>query len=308
MKHFKRFLSGIVAMTMVLASAVTVSADGTTTQQNNATEGSGAAEGYVNKDIRDVVVPTNALDFIVDPQGLISSSGSAGTKYKSITFSDTDKEGQTATDGFVYFPKVTTTVVSGKTTTKTERVRYIELVVENKSSYNVSVKPTIKYADGKVGKNAMGCTATINKSSTAALKTNLLFNLYQKTPAAAVTNEDGTVTPGEGYDYTLTTTKDKKGNVVAIANTLNGVPDLYKTTYDATNGYAYVLDASKYTKLTDADKATRGNVITYTLEGFSNTESTNWNTVVANMNKPSNEQTTVVQPKLTITWNIEDKK
>jgi hypothetical protein len=294
-------------MTMVLASAVTVSADGTTTQQNNSTEGSGAAEGYVNKDIRDVVVPTNALDFIVDPQGLISSSGSAGTKYKSIDFSDVDKDNQTATDGFVYFPKTVTTTVNGKTTTKTSRVRFVDLVVENKSSYSVSVKPTIKYTDGKDGKNAMGCTATINKAPTAGIKTNLLFNLYQKT-AATTTDENGNTTATGGYNYTFTTTKDKQGNVVAIANTLNGVPDLYKTTYDATNGYAYVLDTSKYTKLTDAEKVTRGNVITYTLEGFSNTESTNWNSVVASMNKPSTDQNTVVQPKLTITWNIEDKK
>jgi hypothetical protein len=306
MKHFKRFLSGIVAMTMVLASAVTVSADGTTTEQNS-TEGSGAAEGYIDKNVRDVVVPTNSLDFIVDPQGLISSSGSATSKYKSITFSDADKEGQTATDGFVYFPKTITTTANGKTTTKTNRVRFVELVVENKSSYNVSVKPTIKYDDGKIGKNAMGCTATINKSPETALKTNLLFNLYKKT-AATTTDESGNTTTTSGFDYTFTTKKDAKGNVVAIADTLNGVPDLYKTTYDATKGYAYSLDASKYTKLTDTDKVTRGNIITYTLEGFSNTESTNWNAVVGYMNTPNSTEKPVTQPKLTITWNITDKK
>lgn len=295
MKKVKRFLSGIVAIGMMFSSVAVVSAEETDTSGSNAaneTSGSGAAEGYINKDVYSVVIPTNSLNFILDPQGLVKSSKSE-TAHKA-QFDYNDKDGNALENGFVFFEH-TKKVVSGKTTTTvTERTNHIDLVVENKSSYNVSVVPTLKYEDGKdAEQKAMGCTAATNMAANGTLNKNLLFNLYQKKPAATGTNAE----------YVSAVTKDKKGNQIPVTSVLNGVPDLYKTTYDATTAsYTYSLDATNYDKLTDAQKVEKGNVITYTLEGFSNVNSTNWDTVIETMNKADS-----VKPSLKITWKIDKK-
>jgi hypothetical protein len=310
----KRFLSGIVAVTMVFASVLSVNAAETVPEQS--TEGKGAGEGYVNKYVRDVVVPTNALDFIVDPQGLLKASNSSTTKYK-VGLNDVNKNNETddRTEGFIYFSSLKS---DGKTGIKST---FVDLVVENKSSYNVSVTPKITYTDGKVGKAAMGCTATVN--SAAVVKTNLLFNMYLKEEAVA-TSDDGTgdgtgdgtstsQTSGSGYDFFLINGKKSDNKTNVVPNLLNGIADCYVTTFDAKNGYKYALNTDKtkgtvYANLSATEKKALGNSVTYTLEGSSNPNATNWDTVIAKMNTKSTEDAVVVQPSLKITWTITDIK
>lgn len=302
-------------MTMVFASVMSVNAAETATNQDS--EGKGAAEGYVNKYVQDVVLPTNALDFVVDPQGLIKASNSGQTKYKA-TIVNTNKELVEKDDGFVYF---TTTETSGKTTT-TKKSGFIDLVVENRSSYDVKITPKLTYTDGKVGKAAMGCSATLNAAAIG--KTNLLFNLYLKEEKTETdpegTSGDGTdgsststtqSSAAKEYDYTLVTAK--KGKTPVVPNTLNGISNYYATTFDTKAGYKYALNTDKnkgpvYANLTADEKAVLNNIVTYTLEGSSNPASTNWDAVVTKMNTKSTEDVTVVQPALKITWTITDIK
>lgn len=310
----KRFLSGIVAMTMVFASVLSVNAAEVVPDQS--TEGKGAGEGYVNKYVRDVVVPTNALDFIVDPQGLLKASNVSSMKYK-VNLSTKDKENNDidSTDGFVYFNS--TEMVGTKPTAV--KSTYVDLVVENKSSYQVSVTPKITYTDGKVGKTAMGCSATLNNASIG--KSNLLFNLYLK-EAVTSTVPDGSTDPdstapaaSSGYDYLLINSKRADKSSV-VPNILNGIRDYYATTFDTKTGYKYALntDAKKgdlYSAFKDTQAkidAGLGNIVTYTLEGSSNPDATNWETVIAKMNTKSTEDAVVVQPSLKITWTITDIK
>jgi hypothetical protein len=305
----KRFLSGIVAMSMVFASVLSVNAAETVPDQS--TEGKGAGEGYVNKYVRDVVVPTNALDFVVDPQGLLKASGQSSTKYK-VPLSTKDKEQNEieSTTGFVYF-NGTETINNKQTAVKST---YIDLVVENKSSYSVSVTPKITYTDGKVGKSAMGCSATINNASIG--KSNLLFNMYLKEDSTSTGTSDpadpDSTTSASPFVYTLINAK-KDGKAV-VPNTLNGIADYYATTFDTKNGYKYALATTGnnvYSKLTTLDAklgANLNNIVIYTLEGSSNPDATNWDTVIAKMNTKSTEDAVVVQPSLKITWTITDIK
>ncbi len=293
MKKVKRFLSGIVAIGMMFSSVAVVSAEEVNMDQES--NGSGSAEGYIDKDIFSIVVPANSLGFILDPQGLVKASKSETAH--SAQYDYTDKDGNTLENGFVFFEHEKK-VVSGKTTTTVkEKTNHIDIVVENKSSYNVSVKPTLVYTDGMDNGEKMNCTATTNMAANGTLKTNLLFNLYQKKPAASGTNAE----------YVSTVTRDKKGNAISNSYLLNGVPDMYKTTYSATDGYTYSLDDTNYNKLTEAQKIEKGNIITYTLEGFSNVNSTNWGTIVGKMGKTSTDENPVSQPSLKITWKIEKK-
>lgn len=307
----KRFLSGIVAMTMVFASVISVNAAEVVPDQS--TEGKGAGEGYVNKYVRDVVVPTNALDFIVDPQGLLKASGVSNTKYK-VNLSTKDKENNDidSTDGFVYFNS--TEMVGTKPTAV--KSTYVDLVVENKSSYQVSVTPKITYTDGKVGKTAMGCSAVINNASIG--KSNLLFNMYLKADSTSTGSTDpdnpDSTTPAATSSYEYLLINSKKDNKPVVPNTLNGIAEYYATTFDTKTGYKYALattgnNGKVYAniKTTDEKKAL-GNIVTYTLEGSSNPDATNWDTVIAKMNTKSTEDAVVVQPSLKITWTITDIK
>lgn len=293
MKASKRFFTALVAAIMTFASVSAVSA----AETGDASTGSGAAEGYVNKDLLRVELPTTALDFVLDPQGLIKDSGSATTKYKGFTLSNQNKDKTDRTNGFVYFK---TEVSNGKTTVKT-LANSVDLTVENLGSANATIKPTLTYTDGKVNNKAMGCVGEVNKGldygdkPVTLGKNNVRFNLYMK---------DRVVTPAsEGVEaviepYTLITDKN------AMQKLLEGISQYYKVQYSANDGYTYVLDTSNTgynvaNKNLDKSK----NTVTYTLEGISNPEATNWDAVTTAMNNNA-EGTTVVQPEVKITWAV----
>lgn len=297
MKAIKKLLSGIVVMTMMCSSVISVCAEDANTGD---TIGSGSAEGYVDKGIRKVVLPTSSLPFIVDPQGLIKGSGSGATKYKNMTIINTNKDGSDRSDGFVYFqskvPKGTTTVDG--------LCNYIDLTVENKSPFNIKITPTITYSDGKttttdengkVTTKAMGCVGEVNKADSVALgKNNLRFNLWVKGEAAS---------SGTPATYTIITDK------TAVTKELGNVAQFYKYTY--TDGqYGYTLDESTtgYNVGNKNLPKDLNNKVTYTIEGISNTAATNWETVIEAMNTVATDNTTVQQPEVKIKWTIVDVK
>lgn len=299
MKTIKKLLSGIVVMTMMCSSVISVCAEDTSS--GDATVGSGSAEGYVDKGIRKVVLPTSSLPFVVDPQGLIKGSGSATTKYKNVTVVNTNKDGSDRSEGFVYFqskvPKGTTTVDG--------MCNYIDLTVENKSPFNVKITPSITYTDGKIittkddGKTttqAMGCLGELNKADSVALgKNNLRFNLWVKGESTS---------SGTPATYTIITDK------TVATKELGNTAQFYKYTY--TDGaYGYTLDESTSGYNTGNKNLPKdlNNKVTYTVEGLSNPAATNWTKVIEAMNTVSvPDSVTVEQPKIEIKWSIVDVK
>lgn len=283
MKATKRFLSAIMAMTMVCGTAVSVSADVTSLGENDGpttgeSTGTGAIEGYANKDVLCVVLPTTKLDFIVDPQGLIKDSmvtngttkSAANTKYKNATwnFADTDEEGAAErTDGFIFFAEPIMNE-AGTAQTGTKYTNHLKLKVENKSSYAVTITPALNYVDGKVDKND-------SDSATFGLK-------GQKDSTTFTDNSQYLV--GFALDST------------AAAN-LKGVSAAYEVKYGKT-GYTYELNKDTYAQLDSP-----GNTLEVTLTGASNPKATTW----AAVNKTINDNAKNAKkdnPTVKVTWTI----
>lgn len=93
MKTRKRFLALVAAAAMVLAPCVAFAAPGDPVTDNPATggdSGAGKVEGWVEKDVFAVVLPTesNQLDFLLDPQGLLYAT--AGKAHGDADFAEGD--------------------------------------------------------------------------------------------------------------------------------------------------------------------------------------------------------------------------
>jgi hypothetical protein len=271
MKATKRFLSAIMAMAMACGTAVTVYAEGEPTenaisaegaQQNpvsQAVEGTGATEGWVETNIMRVVIPTTSLDFQVDAHGLVKKSFASGVKNAqkydntyTIVYSNkadatgaavkdvtdakvtNDKNPNVLDDGFVFF-----TTEDPKSHKKTMS-NHIDLVLENKGTYAVDIKPTLSYDQGS---GVQGDAY----SSTVASGKGLAFNIFSKTKSS----------DGKSFTYTALTSSS---SVPA-----NDASQYYKTTYDSTTSkYKYALDDAAYAKDTKLE-----NKATFTIEGFS---------------------------------------
>lgn len=154
----RKIFAALLALVMTTGTVLSVSAadappeNAWTGQQNaqNETSGSGTLEGYTNRKVFRVVLPTASLDYKLDPQGLIKASGNK--KYlsdKTVKFNfDTNGDGKVTTDdandGFVLFgttdPKTNSTVYANN----------ITVTVENKGTVDVDVTPTLNGSDSNV--------------------------------------------------------------------------------------------------------------------------------------------------------------
>jgi hypothetical protein len=164
----------------------------------------------------------------------------------------------------------------------------------------------------------MGCSAAINAASIG--KSNLLFNMYLKADSTSTGSTDpdnpDSTTPAATSSYEYLLINSKKDNKPVVPNTLNGIAEYYATTFDTKTGYKYALattgnNGKLYASLKDTQAkidAGLGNIVTYTLEGSSNPDATNWDSVITKMNTKSTEDAVVVQPSLKITWTITDIK
>jgi len=291
MKATKRFLSAIMAMTMVCGTAVTVSAEGGevtenaiavtgTAAQTQAVTGVGSTEGWVETNIMRVVLPTDSLAFTVDAQGLVKQNYATDAKgahnYKdcTIVYSDYDapkvitdakvknitepesKVNKVLEDGFVFF---TSTDTKGKKTIS----NHIDLVLVNKGTYDVKITPTLSYEGGENGFEKAKCAINETMDDSKGLG----FNLYVKG-----VGEDKKTT----YKYYTDDT---------AVQTVNNVKDYYKVDYTAstTEGgagtYNYTLDADAYKKA----EAKLDNKLTYTLVGYSNPDLVKSNSKAGNI-------------------------
>ena len=271
MKATKKFLSAIMAMAMACGTAVTVYADGENNtpaenaisaegaQQNpvsQAVEGTGATEGWVETNIMRVVIPTTSLNFQVDAHGLVKKSFASGVKdaqkydkkYTIVYSNKSDASGvpvkdvtdakvtneknpDVLDDGFVFF------TAKDPKAEKYTMANHIDLVLENKGTYAVDIKPTLSYDQGT------GVAGTCY-TSTVASNQGLAFNIFSKVP------------DGKTYKYTALGQNDsvKAGDAAKY----------YQTTYSESTGYKYSLDDKAYAKDTKLD-----NKATFTIEGFS---------------------------------------
>ncbi|MDC7279121.1 hypothetical protein NXH64_06320 [Butyrivibrio fibrisolvens] len=85
----KRIFAVVMATTMIMGMSLTALAE---TPTSGASEGDGASEGHVDKEIKDVVLPTNTTGedspfaFIMDPERLIRATVGKNAKYEGFTF------------------------------------------------------------------------------------------------------------------------------------------------------------------------------------------------------------------------------
>jgi hypothetical protein len=90
MKNRKRFLALVSAAAMVLAPCTAFATDTVTSPAIGNANSTGTVEGWVDKEVFTVVLPTvasNSLDFILDPQGLIADTlAASGSHYYGKTF------------------------------------------------------------------------------------------------------------------------------------------------------------------------------------------------------------------------------
>jgi hypothetical protein len=282
MKTTKRFLTALVAMTMVCGSAVTVYADDPTTPPANEiatpaptaavtqkVTGTGADEGFVQMKLLRVVLPTDSLGYTVDAQGLVKKSflsGEAGKQHYgdayTVVYSTKDAEkdvtaAKTAAtadnnvldDGFVFFE------YTDAKTQKQTLSNHMDLVIKNKGTFDVSITPEITFKKGS-GSSALTGTTWTKDLGTGTDASGLVFNLYEKTKDA-----DGKI----GYEKLKENSTDTTARALQIAN----VKDLYKTTYEGAEvGYKYSLDEEAYA----SKEAKLDNKATFTIEAFSNPE------------------------------------
>lgn len=222
MRNGKRFLATLTVATMVLSPMTAFAATPTTpttptapttpTTPSEVTDpgqasgnigGNGQLEGYVNKDVFRIVVPTvSDVDFTADPQGLLNIAASA--EY-------------TGGAGAVYFANAG----AGGTVTYSDKSDPITVI--NKSSYDVDVNLDVTVTAGDVelvADKADLATATvpslymgvITDNGTAATIDEASFKTDAK-KVNGVPEVSGSVT--KGYTIKASTTDPGDGTVVS---------------------------------------------------------------------------------------------
>lgn len=230
-----KILAASMAATMLFSSATVFAADVTDPESASSNiNGDGSLEGYVNKEVFRVVLPTiQDVNFTLDPQGLLKKANS--TKY-------------TLGPGAVYFAN---TPSGGGDATYSNTSD--EITIYNKSSYDVEVGLSVTLDTGDIALAAKDALANatapslylgLKKDTDAAVA--ITTPSYESTAAtvAAVPEADGT-TIQKGYEIQASQTKPAD-NPDAVAS-----PEGYYYSYGLTSGFAD----------TDAQK------VTYKLEG-----------------------------------------
>jgi hypothetical protein len=162
------------------------------TERTSVMTGEGSVEGYVNLGMMKVILPAVDVNFIVDPDGLVKSSG--GASYRGATF-DYRLNGQMKNDGFVFFKKTSGSRTSYSTS--------VDLDFQNKSSYPVKVSVSATYNSGNSG---------VSLSDPAN---------YGETPQISFMLKDDSQGP---------TSIASAGS--SFSGTLNGVPEAYCVKYN----------------------------------------------------------------------------
>lgn len=233
-----KFIAATTAATLMLSPATVFAADaGDITdpaQASSSVGGDGSLEGYVNKEVFRVVLPTvTDVNFTLDPQGLLNKADSS--KYSIAS-------------GAVYFANDPTGSGTATYTNTSD-----EIIIYNKSSYDVEVGLSVSLDTGDIALAAQNDLANatvpslylglIKDTDTAVAITDSSYE-SDFTAVDAVPEADGTNIMA-GYEIQASQTAPS-GDPNAVAS-----PNGYYYSYGLTSGFAN----------TDAEK------ITYKLEG-----------------------------------------
>lgn len=135
-----QLIAGIMACALVIGNVSLTTAKGIELDRdgNNTMTGQGTMEGFIEKDVMRVVLPTADLNFKLDPEGLIYSAKPPG--YNDYDFKI---DGVSKKDGFVFFKKISGTSVKYSSS--------VDLKISNKSSFPVNVKVSASFDPGSSG-------------------------------------------------------------------------------------------------------------------------------------------------------------
>lgn len=271
----KRFLSIVLAASMVVGSSVSAfassnlsdgsKAEATEAPAKGSMKGSAQLEGYLNKDIFKVEVPTvsvnsSIFNFVMDPQGLIeATSGNRYTNGKGV-----DKVAASANNfeyGTLYFANV-----SGNNTKLSPTSDAI--TITNKSTFAVDATLT----------TAVNNFGNLEISSNVATATNPSIQL----------SLSGNLSANDGTTEATPVAPLGANGEAKLLGTISGCNSDYVTSFNtSSNKYEYVLSSNsanfaKYSfKLTGASGGG---------------DYTSWSAI--------EKATKTAQPQVTVTWNI----
>ena len=252
----RKLIKKTVALTAAFAMTLSMSAvAGAATDTTGSIDTDSQLEGYVDKTVYDITVPTVAdgdLDFTVDPQGLLNVANS--TTYAQ-------------TSGAVYFTN------AGSPATYSNTSDAIELI--NNSSFDIDVS-----LDVKVTAADAGITLVEKAALTSATDPSLYLGLI-------VTGEDGTADSAVAITDDYTGTPETLSAVAEIdgSSVTKGYKIVASQTSDdpeavaSPNGNYYTYElAGGY------DPATDGKKVSFKLEGQCDDASTaDWSAVKTNV-------------------------
>lgn len=229
-----KILAATMAATMLLTPATVFASDVTDiTQSGGEVNGNGDFEGYVDKNVFRVVLPTILnVNFTMDPQGLLNGA---------------DKDTYTISGPAVYFANAPTTAGGSTTYSATSD----GIVFVNKSSYDIKVglAVTLNTGDVALAKATDVGTATVPSLSLGLKKDSDtavdIDSTSFKSTAATVKAVPAKTDTADGYYV-----KAEKGN--------DGDPGLSPNGYK----YSYALD--------DSYTAGANQTVTYKLTGACN--------------------------------------
>ncbi len=273
-KNLKRFVAIMLTATMVIGTtAMAFAADPEYSQ-------AGDIEGWVNKKIFSVLVPTasnNALKMLVDPQGLIKATEAAAKE----GLSDNDFEAGAT----VLFPRTTgtykyaaesesismanvgTVSVNYSLTAKVEELGGIALS-GNGADYNNTTDKAVLYIEMKKG--TLPTYETVANTSWATKS------------AGSPTTTDGIIVSGNGI------------SVAVSADVVPTVRDLYEVSWNSVDKYTYgIPKTSVSTAKVEAYKNNSGGLLTTSFIGKTN-----------NGDLKAWKDVTAAKPKLTLTYTF----
>lgn len=266
----KRFLTVVLSASMVMSSTVVafgastvgtapVSEVTTVSTADGSTSGNGTIEGYVDKNVFSVELPTtpvasSTFDFYLDPQGLIEAT--SGNKYVA---GNSNNRGATSVNGYgtLYFVN---TLSSNKAALSTSSD---SITITNKGAVDVDVAVTADITDND------GIVISDNQNNMGTEKASMYLELFSVSPNAV----SDTISANGGGELTAS---------------VSGSAAAYKVSYNSTtNLYEYAVPSDD-----DVDYAD----YSFQLRGACN-DSSAWKDLFTANAQPSVEITWDVKPE-----------
>lgn len=245
----KRFIKQSIAVTSALAMTLSIApAAFAATDTTGSYDGDSKLEGYVNKNVYDITVPTVAeggIDFTIDPQGLLNVANK--TKWADGA-------------GAVYFKNT-----GDKYSAKSDDIKLI-----NNSSFEIKVNCAVS-VDTKGSDVALVEATALTTASKPSLYLGLISN--DGTEKKAAVTKEGAKSEDIALAKVDEKTESKPGyEIKASEEAVEGVDK-------SPNGYYYTYSLSD-----DYVAATNGKAVTFALEGKCDT-SADWSNIKTDVMK-----------------------